>query len=69
MLKVYYCPSCERFFYLQYDVNTFCRACDTELYKLRLSFVQFADLDLEQRQEYFWSEYITSVHYQKWYKK
>ena len=57
MLKVYYCPCCERFFYLQYDVNTYCRACDTKLYKLRLSFAQFSNLDEEERKEYFWSEY------------
>ena len=69
MLKVYYCPCCERFFYLQYDVNTYCRACDTKLYKLRLSFAQFSNLDEEERKEYFWSEYISSDYYREWYEK
>ncbi|MBO6114886.1 MAG: hypothetical protein J6P57_07505 [Lachnospiraceae bacterium] len=65
MLNVYYCPCCERFRFIQYEVNIECRACYTEMYKVKLSFIQFTKLSLEERYEHFIPDYIESDYYNK----
>ena len=48
MMHVYYCPCCDRFFYIQYEVHTECRGCDTPMYKVNLTFSQFYPLSYEE---------------------
>ena len=57
MLKVYYCPKCDGTTYLQYDTNTDCRVCSSEMIKLDISFVDYTDLSVQKRKDYIASKF------------
>ena len=69
MMHVYYCPCCDRFFYIQYEVHTECRGCDTPMYKVNLAFTQFYPLSYEERYENFVDDYFESDYYQNLYEE
>lgn len=48
-LSVYYCSKCGRYAYYQLPRNAVCPICDTTMTLLKISYQDFMDLDLEQR--------------------
>lgn len=48
-LSVYYCPKCGRYGYYQLIRNTVCHNCDVKMIRLNISYQNFMDLGLAER--------------------
>ena len=45
MLKVYYCVTCERHTYLQFEKDICCRKCNEKMIKIKIAFPEFVKMD------------------------
>lgn len=69
MLKVYYCPSCRKVFYLQFETNTECRSCGADMVKSRISFNHFTSMSPVRRRVELRNEFQSSEYFKSKYKE
>lgn len=52
MLKVYYCSSCDNVTYLQYDKDTLCKRCNSDMDKIDIAFTEFTNMNITARAKF-----------------
>ena len=51
MMKVFYCPSCERIAYTKY-LHVRCKTCDKDCIRLKITYSEYTMLNADERKEY-----------------
>lgn len=62
-LSVYYCRKCGRYAYFQLPRNAVCPHCCKEMFLIELSYLEFMDLDYEERDNLISQLIITNSSY------
>ncbi len=52
MIRVCYCKECKRIFYLSHPRDFKCKGCDGELELLNVTYEEFTQFNLNERDEY-----------------